>query len=158
MSLTHVTTEQPILPPETSSPQAEIAAVQALVLRNPAHLTLSDGDEHTAVPAAVFAVLRQAVDALAHGRAVTVVPTGTLLTTQQAADVLGISRPTLVKILDAGDIPYMTPGRHRRIQLIEVLAYQQRSSAQTDHALDALMRDSAEYYSTAPVDDDHTTR
>lgn len=159
MTSTHSTTERPILPPTTSAPRAEIAHLQALVLRDPEHLTLSNGDDQARLPDQVVDALRQALVALARDQAVTILPTATLLTTQQAADVLGVSRPTIIKILDAGEIPYMTPGRHRRIQLTDVLAYQQRSADQTSHALDDLMQNSAEFYTTtASADDDAVTR
>lgn len=49
--------------------------------------------------------------------AITVAPTHTVLTTSEAADLLGISRPTLVRLLEAGEIPYEQPGRHRRVRL-----------------------------------------
>jgi excisionase family DNA binding protein len=154
-----VTVESPILPPTTSARRAEIAHLQALVLSDPKHLTLSTGDDHAPLPDQVVDALRQALVALAQDQAVTIFPTATLLTTQQAADVLGVSRPTIIKILDAGEIPYITPGRHRRISLTDVLAYQQRSAAKTSRALDELMQDSAEFYTTATsADHDSATR
>ncbi|WP_415394531.1 helix-turn-helix domain-containing protein (plasmid) [Rhodococcus globerulus] len=67
------------------------------------------------------------VDVLQHlsrGTAVTVEPHRTLLTTQEAADILGITRPTLVRLLEAGEIPYTAPGRHRRVELAHILTYQ----------------------------------
>lgn len=52
---------------------------------------------------------------VASGQTVSVVRREEMLTTQQAADRLHVSRPTLVKMLDDGLIPYYRPGTHRRI-------------------------------------------
>ena len=49
-------------------------------------------------------------NALANGNGVTVAPNGVLLTTQEAADCLGVSRPTLVKLLEAGAIAHESAG------------------------------------------------
>jgi excisionase family DNA binding protein len=78
------------------------------------------------VPAPVFDALLQVATAMAHGQGVTVMPQSALLTTQEAAELLGISRPTLVRLLKDDEIPYEQRGRHRRILLAELLAYQER--------------------------------
>lgn len=66
---------------------------------------------------------------------------------------------TVVKILEAGEIPFLTPGRHRRTQLADLVAYQQRSRQQTAEALDELMPDSAQYYlETASENDESAVR
>lgn len=57
-----------------------------------------------------------------------------LLTTQEAADLLGVSRPTLIRLLDAGQIPYARPNRHRRLRLADVVAYRARMQARPESA------------------------
>lgn len=78
------------------------------------------------IPEEIHRVLRQVVAALSAGLAVTVAPQAMTLTTQQAADLLGISRPTLVKLLNEGAIPYEQVNTHRRVFLADVLAYRER--------------------------------
>jgi excisionase family DNA binding protein len=88
-------------------------------------LTLKVGRRCVAVPAELAAALRETVTALAHGEAVTVTPHEALLTTQEAADVLGVSRPTMVRLLESGALPFTKPGTHRRVRLEDVLDYAQ---------------------------------
>jgi excisionase family DNA binding protein len=85
-----------------------------------------DGVERE-LPQELFEVLEQVVTALANGNGVTIAPYGMLLTTQEAADYLGISRPTLVKLLVTGSIAHEMRGRHRRVMLRDLVDYQERS-------------------------------
>jgi excisionase family DNA binding protein len=89
------------------------------------------------LPAEVYQVLRQVVEALQEGLAVTVAPQTVKLTTQQAAELLGVSRPTVIKLLDENKIPFDRVGSHRRILLRDLLAYRERRRAEQYAALDA---------------------
>ncbi|MPY98993.1 MAG: helix-turn-helix domain-containing protein [Actinophytocola sp.] len=89
----------------------------------------------------MFEVLRDVVKSLADGLAITVAPTHTVLTTSEAADLLGVSRPTLVRLLESGEIPYEQPARHRKVRLDDVLAYQQRMQRARAAGLDEMVRD-----------------
>lgn len=75
---------------------------------------------------------------LVNGKAVTLVPRQRLLTTQEAADLLNVSRPTLIKTLERGDLAYEMRGRHRRIRLDDLLAYQRRLRVTRAAALDQM--------------------
>lgn len=74
------------------------------------------------------------------------------LTTSQAADLLGMSRPTLIDLLEKGEMPYRMVGTHRRVRRSDVLAYRERterggSSAEERPREDRLrgLREMAEY-------------
>ncbi|GAA4814813.1 helix-turn-helix domain-containing protein [Tomitella cavernea] len=105
------------------------------VLAERGDLRLSGTGSGAVLPPAARAVLADAVDALARGDAVTVEPRRTVLTTQEAAGLLGITRPTFVRLLEAGRIPYTTPGRHRRVELADVLDYRRNQRDQRRQAL-----------------------
>jgi excisionase family DNA binding protein len=89
-------------------------------------LVVRVGRRSAAVPAELAAALREAVIALSHGEAVTLTPHEALLTTQEAAEVLGVSRPTMVRLLESGALPFTKPGTHRRVRLEDVLDYAER--------------------------------
>src|SRR5664279_1325785 len=93
------------------------------------------GDQ-VALPVEVYKVVYQVVEAMRAGLAVTVAPQSQKLTTQQAADLLGISRPTLIKMLDAQRIPYDRIGSHRRILLRDVLAFRNQRREEQYAALE----------------------
>ena len=143
------TLERTVLPPKES-----LDNLRALLSGFEAPTTTLTGPngEHLVLPAEVFEVLRDIVSAMAEGQAVTIVPVHQRLTTQEAADLLGISRPTLVKLLESGEIPFEQPVRHRRVRLADVLAYRDRRSAQRRQALDRMVKiadDSGMYEQTA---------
>jgi|SRR5271165_522286 len=97
----------------------------------------TDVGEQVELPAEVYRVLRQVVEAMSRGMAVTVAPQSQSLTTQQAAELLGVSRPTLIRLLEEGRIPYDRVGTHRRLMLRDVLAYRERRREEQYRALEA---------------------
>jgi excisionase family DNA binding protein len=127
--------DRTVLPPEDDAAFRSLVA-QLETLQEP-ELILSDGSR-LRLPEPIAEVLRDVAHALAQGQAVTVAPQHTTLTTQQAAQFLGISRPTFVKLLEDGVLPYTQPGRHRRVRLSDVLAYRERIQHERDVGLDEL--------------------
>lgn len=96
------------------------------------------GGEHLVLPSEIFEALGEVVKAMARGQAVMIAPVHRLLTTGEAADLLGISRPTFIKLLDSGEIPCEPPGR-RRVRLADVLEYRRRRSKQRRESLDRMV-------------------
>ena len=109
------------------------------------------GKEAVELSAEAVDILRHAVEAMRQGMAVSVVPQHTMLSTQQAADLLGISRPTLIRILDDGEIPFFRTRRHRQLCLTDVLEYQKRQRRAADEALSDIVAD-AQAFSEYDVD------
>ncbi len=88
----------------------------------------------------LFALL----DLLERGEPVAILPLEAELTTQQAADLLGVSRPHLVKLLEAGELPFRRVGRHRRVRMRDVLAFRELLREMRHRALDELTREAEE--------------
>ena len=102
---------------------------------------LTVNGETIELPSAAAEALQQAVDAMRRGLAVTVAPQDQRLTTQEAADMLGISRPTLVRMLEAGEIPFEKVRRHRRLFLTDVLEFRERQRRAANEALSDMVTD-----------------
>ena len=97
------------------------------------------------LPASVFYLLKQVVDVMARGDAITIVPVGRELTTQQAADLLNISRQYLVRLLEDRKIPFRRTGKHRRLKIEDVLAFKTNRDRDRKAALDELAEMSQEF-------------
>ncbi|MDR3360774.1 MAG: excisionase family DNA-binding protein [Bifidobacteriaceae bacterium] len=127
MDTTTVASSDTVLPPDDASSLAGL-----LETLDPAHgkaaLVGPDG-ERVELPDQVHDALTRVVKALRQGCAVTVAPVSMRLTTSQAAEMLGVSRPTFVRLLDDGEIPYDRPRRHRLVRLDDVLAFKERRRA-----------------------------
>ncbi|MEZ0353763.1 helix-turn-helix domain-containing protein [Mycobacterium sp. pR1184] len=114
-----------VLPPDSAKGGELQELADVLGEQTEMFLVTSDGRKFK-LSHELLNVLAHASNALADGRAVTLEPHRSVLSTQEAADLLGVSRPTLVRLLQSGEITYTKPGRHRRVRLEDVLAYQQR--------------------------------
>ena len=67
-----------------------------------------------------------------------VVPIKELFTTTEAATMLGLSRPTLMKLVESGEIAHVKVGTHHRIPAEAILAFQRDRKARRDKAAEAL--------------------
>lgn len=135
--MTAVPIERTVLPPTAENRLAALLA--ALETRQRPALVAVDGTR-IELPDDLYTVLRDVVAALNRGLAITVAPHHTVLSTGEAAALLRISRPTLVRLVESGEIPFEQPGRHRRIRLDDVLAHQERSRRARAAGLDEMVR------------------
>jgi excisionase family DNA binding protein len=102
-----------------------------------ARLVGPDGDE-IELPEGIHELLVSIVENLKAGNGVTVIPMHAELTTVEAAELLNVSRPFLIKQLEAGALPFHMVGTHRRLRLADVLAYRDRMDEQAEEALAAM--------------------
>lgn len=89
---------------------------------------LSGAGEHDRVELTeqLHAILKQVVQALSHGQSISILTRDQEISTQQAAEILGLSRPTVVRLIDEGELSAHVPGAVRRkLRLADVLAYRE---------------------------------
>lgn len=84
-------------------------------------------------------LLLQVLTGLAHGP-VSVTPLPDELTTTVAAELIGVSRPTLMKMVREGALPSRQAGSHTRVRTADVLALRRARARERRAALEALLR------------------
>lgn len=121
---------------------AEFAGLARKAIESGEQLRLLVGGTETIVERRLAEMIMAAID-LADGvepRAgseLSALPTE--ITTGQAADLLGVSRPTVVALVDAGKIPARRIGTHRRVDTAGVLAFRDRQRNERSQALQDLV-------------------
>jgi len=84
-------------------------------------------------------LLLQALADYAAGQTLTFTSDSALVTTQQAADFIGVSRPTLIKLLVEHQTPLLTTGKHRRIRFSDLLVLEDQLRDQREVAFKELI-------------------
>lgn len=87
------------------------------------------------LPTSALRLLVEILAELAEGNAVEVVPIHTELTTQEAADLLNVSRPHLVKLLEAGALPFHKTGKHRRVRFADLMRFKEQRDRTSGQAM-----------------------
>lgn len=145
---------QKVLEPATEA-EAEMASVAhqcliaALDHSNAEHIEIivdvtgEDGRHSPStlkVPPRALRFFAEVLRAMARQEPLVVMPQKHELTTQDAAAFLNVSRPFVVKEIEAGRIPHRKVNRHRRIEMSDLLAYQATQKEGAKKALDELAR------------------
>lgn len=125
-----------------ATPQEQAVAREAAQILETLQPSLQAEQHSVLLPPSLAQLLGEVLERLAQGEALTILPAERELTTQEAADLLGVSRPFLIeKVLETGKLPYHRVGKHRRIRLSELLAYQQQDLEERQAIADELTRE-----------------
>lgn len=105
----------------------------------PVRLVSAEGEEFE-VPPPLMGLLVSVAEELERGNGVSVLPLHRQLTTTEAAQLLNVSRPHVITLVERGDLPFETVGTHRRIRLLDVIAYRHGRDQRRRQALDDMVR------------------
>ena len=125
------------------SEEVQIREIHRMLQIGSPALVGADG-KRLELPGALLRLLKDIARYMQSGRAIVLIPENQQLTTQRAADLLGVSRPHLIKLLEAGELPYHKTGSHRRIYLQDLTAYRKRRDMERKAALDRIAKEAFE--------------
>lgn len=115
----------------TPNPAEQHLARDAQHLLAQQNIQLRAGEDHLTLTPELTGLLRGILERLGNGESITVLSRDEELSTQQAAELLGVSRPYLIEqLLEGHKIPFRKVGKHRRIRVRDLLAFQERNQAE----------------------------
>ena len=115
------------------------ATLEELRSKTP-EIEIEETEEKIKIPLSALKLLAEILKATSQGKPISIVPIATEMTTQAAAETLGCSRPHVVKLLEAGVIPFTKVGRHRRIKFEDVMGYKKQMKAEQKRLLIEMMK------------------
>mgnify|MGYP000176560757 CR=1 FL=1 len=87
------------------------------------------------VPVSALSSLEAIFENIAKGNESEVVNFKKYFTTQEAAEYLDVSRPFVIRLMEAGELPFIKVGRHRRVLFSDLKKYEK---GQQEMALDKM--------------------
>lgn len=136
-----------VQPPPLSAQDIDMARaaqrciMEALDHSRAAAITLTtDTGEHPTVdvPPAALKLIGQLLGAMSEGRPIILMPSSQELSTVEAANFLNVSRPFVIKEIDAGRLPHRLVGTHRRVAFEDLLAYARKMRERQESALEKM--------------------
>lgn len=101
-------------------------------------IKVQETGEFITIPKKALTLLSTILQNMAEGKTISIVPSNSEVSTQQAADMLNVSRPHLIKLLEAKKIPFKKVGSHRRVLLEDIMEYKEHLDKQREAQLDFL--------------------
>ncbi len=91
-----------------------------------------------AVPPAALKLIGQLLGLMSEGRPITLLPAQQEFTTVEAAHFLNVSRPFVIKEIEAGRLPHRMVGTHRRIAFEDLVTYAKKMREKQAAALERM--------------------
>lgn len=90
------------------------------------------------LPPAVLREIGKVLGLMSSGKPIVMMPRDQELSTVEAANMLNVSRPFVIKEIEAGRLKHRKVGAHRRILLEDLIAYRDAMRRSQQDALDRL--------------------
>ncbi|MEJ0031551.1 MAG: excisionase family DNA-binding protein [Bacteroidota bacterium] len=123
---------------KTSPGDRRLAKSIMQLLKRHSSVALTIDRKQVKLPKGLVKLLTQIFSMIADNKSVAVLAAEMEVTTQDAADILNFSRPYVVRLLEEGKIPFRKVGKHRRMRLADVLAYDKKVRRQMEKGLKLL--------------------
>lgn len=145
--------ERRLAPPDMTPDEAEMARLaQRFIVESLDHsraaaitLTSDTGDAPSvAVPTKTLRFIADVLGALSERQPVVFMPPKREMSTVEAANFLNVSRPFVIKEIEAGRLPHRKVGSHRRIAFEDLMRYASDMHARQREALQRLADNAAE--------------
>lgn len=131
--------DRPFIPSKSEAQEAQKTLAELGSDKSDKHYIVgSKSGQKAGIPESVFKLVLGLLQEISKGNAVIVMPMQAELTTIEAADFLNVSRPHLIKLLEAGEIDYRLVGKHRRITFEKLLEYKEGSKRKRLKAIAAI--------------------
>lgn len=136
-----------LIEPPMSKKDIEMARVaqrcimESLDYSRAAAITLTtDTGEHpeVALPPAALRFIGQLLGAMSEGRPITLMPSKQEFSTVEAANFINVSRPFVIKEIEAGRLEHRMVGTHRRIPFEALVEYMNTMREKQNAALDRM--------------------
>lgn len=145
--------ERRLAPPDMTPEEAEMARLaQRFIVESLDHsraavitLTSDTGDAPSvSVPTKTLRFIADVLGALSERQPVVFMPPKREMSTVEAANFLNVSRPFVIKEIEAGRLPHRKVGSHRRIAFEDLMRYASEMHARQREALKRLSDNAAE--------------
>lgn len=142
-----------LVPPKlTADDAALVSAAQRMIMESLDHgraaqIRLVSDEAATpavSVPPPVLKFLGQVLGLMSRGRPIVLMPERQELSTVEVANYLNVSRPFVIKEIEAGRLKHRKVGTHRRVLYEDLVEYASSMRAQQEAALDRMAENAKE--------------